>query len=95
MISKPQTLMSLEKTWLIKWLDNYNPLIIIRMLTRWCWNWQTGMVEGHVPIGREGSTPSQRITKSFIYWINPPLFIIPALMSGFSVLFALFPKNLY
>ena len=21
------------------------------MLLRWCWNWQTGMVEGHVPQG--------------------------------------------
>jgi len=21
------------------------------MLSRWCWNWQTGMVEGHVPQG--------------------------------------------
>ncbi len=21
------------------------------MLERWCWNWQTGMVEGHVPQG--------------------------------------------
>ena len=41
-------------------LDNYNPLIIIRLLRRWCWNWQTGVVEGHVPLGREGSTPSQR-----------------------------------
>ena len=20
---------------------------------RWCWNWQTGMVEGHVPQGVE------------------------------------------
>jgi hypothetical protein len=20
---------------------------------RWCWNWQTGMVEGHVPKGVE------------------------------------------
>jgi len=34
--------------------------IIIRLLTRWCWNWQTGMVEGHVPLGRAGSTPAQR-----------------------------------
>jgi hypothetical protein len=23
------------------------------MLKRWCWNWQTGMVEGHVPQGVE------------------------------------------
>ena len=47
-------------------LDNYNPLIIIRLLRRWCWNWQTGVVEGHVPLGREGSTPSQRTKSSLI-----------------------------
>jgi len=23
------------------------------VLKRWCWNWQTGMVEGHVPQGVE------------------------------------------
>jgi len=23
------------------------------VLERWCWNWQTGMVEGHVPQGVE------------------------------------------
>jgi len=23
------------------------------VLKRWCWNWQTGMVEGHVPKGVE------------------------------------------
>jgi len=23
------------------------------VLERWCWNWQTGMVEGHVPKGVE------------------------------------------
>jgi len=23
------------------------------VLGRWCWNWQTGMVEGHVPQGVE------------------------------------------
>jgi len=27
---------------------------------RWCWNWQTGMVEGHMPLGRAGSIPAQR-----------------------------------
>jgi len=26
------------------------PIIIAKSL-RWCWNWQTGMVEGHVPQG--------------------------------------------
>ena len=26
-------------------------LIIIPVHLRWCWNWQTGMVEGHVPKG--------------------------------------------
>jgi hypothetical protein len=35
--------------------------VIITLLKRWCWNWQTGVVEGHVPLRREGSTPSQRI----------------------------------
>jgi hypothetical protein len=25
--------------------------IIIPLPLRWCWNWQTGMVEGHVPQG--------------------------------------------
>jgi len=25
--------------------------IIIALSLRWCWNWQTGMVEGHVPQG--------------------------------------------
>jgi len=34
------------------------------MLKRWCWNWQTGMVEGHVPLGRAGSTPAQRTIKT-------------------------------
>jgi len=31
-------------------LDNRMNTIIIRraLLKRWCWNWQTGMVEGHV-----------------------------------------------
>jgi hypothetical protein len=31
-------------------LDNGMNTIIIRraLLKRWCWNWQTGMVEGHV-----------------------------------------------
>jgi hypothetical protein len=32
-------------------LDSYAEPIIIPMLLRWCWNWQTGMVEGHVPQG--------------------------------------------
>ena len=31
-------------------LDNQAELVIIS-LPRWCWNWQTGMVEGHVPKG--------------------------------------------
>jgi len=44
-----------------KLLDNQNKSDIITLLKRWCWNWQTGVVEGHVPIRREGSTPSQRI----------------------------------
>ena len=31
-----------------------NTIIIRRALyMRWCWNWQTGMVEGHVPQGVE------------------------------------------
>ena len=30
-------------------------------ILRWCWNWQTGMVEGHMPVGRAGSIPAQRI----------------------------------
>jgi len=25
--------------------------VIIALHLRWCWNWQTGMVEGHVPQG--------------------------------------------
>src|SRR5271157_1557633 len=29
-------------------LDTYSDQIIIIMQSRWCWNWQTGMVEGHV-----------------------------------------------
>ena len=44
------------------------------MLKRWCWNWQTGVVEGHVPVGRAGSTPAQRIPKNRLmavfYWGN-------------------------
>ncbi len=32
-------------------LDNHVEEIIIPLLLRWCWNWQTGMVEGHVPQG--------------------------------------------
>jgi hypothetical protein len=42
-------------------LDNLFRQDIITLLKRWCWNWQTGVVEGHVPLRREGSTPSQRI----------------------------------
>jgi hypothetical protein len=45
-------------------LDIHRLVIIIPLLSRWCWNWQTGMVEGHVPLGREGSTPSQRTQKA-------------------------------
>lgn len=45
-------------------IDKFNPQIIIRLLSRWCWNWQTGVVEGHVPLGRAGSTPAQRIKKT-------------------------------
>jgi len=32
-------------------LDNDQGQIIIPEYMRWCWNWQTGMVEGHVPQG--------------------------------------------
>jgi hypothetical protein len=34
-----------------RFLDNHVEAIIIPLLLRWCWNWQTGMVEGHVPQG--------------------------------------------
>jgi hypothetical protein len=32
-------------------LDKHAVAIIIPLLLRWCWNWQTGMVEDHVPQG--------------------------------------------
>jgi len=32
-------------------LDSSQQAIIIPVPLRWCWNWQTGMVEGHVPQG--------------------------------------------
>ena len=32
-------------------LDTDVEQIIIPLVLRWCWNWQTGMVEGHVPQG--------------------------------------------
>jgi hypothetical protein len=35
------------------YLDNQPDVVIITMFPRWCWNWQTGMVEGHVPQGVE------------------------------------------
>ena len=35
----------------------------VKAKPRWCWNWQTGMVEGHMPLGRAGSIPAQRIEK--------------------------------
>ena len=43
---------------MISLLDKQSKPIIIRRarlrsLLRWCWNWQTGMVEGHVPQGVE------------------------------------------
>jgi hypothetical protein len=56
------------------------------MLKRWCWNWQTGMVEGHVPPGREGSTPSQRTLMLFSS-TKPFLLKIPANLSGFFKIF--------
>jgi hypothetical protein len=31
--------------------------VIIAKLLRWCWNWQTGMVEGHVPQGMGVQVP--------------------------------------
>jgi len=42
---------------------------------RWCWNWQTGMVEGHVPQGVEvqvlSSAPkigkNPRFTRDFLF----------------------------
>jgi hypothetical protein len=38
-------------------LDNTTEPIIIRLPQRWCWNWQTGMVEGHVPQGVRVQVP--------------------------------------
>ncbi len=36
----------------------------VKAKPRWCWNWQTGMVEGHMPLGRAGSIPAQRTSKN-------------------------------
>ncbi len=38
-------------SWLTDRLDSSLEPIIIPLPLRWCWNWQTGMVEGHVPQG--------------------------------------------
>ena len=38
-------------------LDTYRLEIIITKKLRWCWNWQTGMVEGHVPKGVRVQVP--------------------------------------
>ena len=34
--------------------------ILIILIWRVCWNWQTGMIEGHVLEEHEGSIPSTR-----------------------------------
>jgi len=38
------------------------PIIIAKSL-RWCWNWQTGMVEGHVPQGVGVQLPPSALIK--------------------------------
>jgi hypothetical protein len=32
---------------------------------RWCWNWQTGMVEGHVPQGVGVQVPPSALLNRF------------------------------
>src|SRR3990172_3328534 len=43
-------------------LDTCYQEIIIPVLMRWCWNWQTGMVEGHVPQGVWVQLPPSALT---------------------------------
>jgi len=33
------------------------------LLLRWCWNWQTGMVEGHVPQGVRDQLPPSALNR--------------------------------
>ncbi len=40
------------------------PIIISERL-RWCWNWQTGMVEGHVPKGVRVQVPLSALKQPF------------------------------
>jgi hypothetical protein len=59
-------------------LDNGMNTIIIRraLRKRWCWNWQTGMVEGHVSQDVEvqvlSSAPMQQKSPEqigdFLFW---------------------------
>jgi hypothetical protein len=60
------------------------------MLKRWCWNWQTGMVEGHVPQGVGVQVPP---SASFFYEENRPsavFFIMRIMVSLFLDLHFLF-----
>jgi len=45
------------------WLDSSQQAIIIPLLLRWCWNWQTGMVEGHVPQGVRVQLPPSALNR--------------------------------
>jgi len=42
-------------------IGDYNTIY----LPRWCWNWQTGMVEGHVPQGVWVQLPPSALLVNF------------------------------
>jgi len=48
-------------------------MIIIALLSRWCWNWQTGMVEGHVTkvVEVQVLSSAQSRIRGFFYFIFP------------------------
>jgi hypothetical protein len=46
-------------------LDIQQGDIIIALFTRWCWNWQTGMVEGHVPQGMGVQVPPSALEEPY------------------------------
>jgi len=48
---------------------------------RWCWNWQTGMVEGHVPQGVWVQLPPSAQTRSYADMVSSAFFLLnPAMM---------------